>query len=92
MVSNLLVGSSDLITWSPVSHAYIKFYSESYDRWLIYQASGTKVNFIGETLFDSTELIYKEFELPASGQWLRLKPYNSAIDKCGLPYSILQKI
>ena len=52
------------VTKSPFSHAYIRFYSEEYDRWLIFQASGAKVNFIGQTMFDGIETIYEEFNVP----------------------------
>lgn len=78
-----------LVTWSPVSHTYIKFYSKTYQRWIIYQASGSKVNFIGAVAFDNAELVYKEFEIPVSTD-TKNKTVEFAIDKSGLPYGMLQ--
>lgn len=80
-----------LFTWSPFSHAYIKFYSAKYDRWLIYQASGLKVNFIGSVRFNAAEVICSEFSLPVSDD-ARLKTIKFAIDECGVPYGIKEII
>ena len=80
-----------LVTWSSVSHAYIRFYEEDYDRWLIYQASGLKVNFIGKMMFDGAEIVYKEFTVPVSDLTKKVAVQN-AIDRCGDPYSVLQVI
>lgn len=78
-----------LVTWSPYSHVYIKFYSKTYRRYLIYQASGLKVNFIGKKLFDSEEIIFKEFEIPITSR-VKGKTIEFAIDKCGYPYGVKQ--
>jgi hypothetical protein len=78
-----------LVTWSPYSHVYIKFYSATYDRWLIYQASGTKVNFIGQTLFDAEEVLCGEFSISVCEKTIQ-KTVQFAIDKCGSPYGALQ--
>lgn len=55
-----------LFDWSNFSHAYVRFHSTSYDRDLVYQASGSKVNFIGWARFQEIEVIVKEFEIPVS--------------------------
>jgi len=78
-----------LVTSSPFSHAYIKFYSQSYDRTLIYQASGLKVNFIGQPMFDSSELTVAEFTIPITDDALE-STVQYAIDRCGSSYGILQ--
>lgn len=80
-----------LLTWSPYSHAYIRFYSQSYNRWLIYQASGTKVNFIGAIMFDGAELVYEEFNVPVS-DLTRKTTIQRAVDVCGSPYGVKEII
>lgn len=76
-----------LVTWSAFSHAYIKFYSKTYDRWIIYQASGLKVNFIPQTRFDKVEFIYREFNIPVSKLTMK-STVQGVIDDCGAPYDI----
>jgi hypothetical protein len=80
-----------LITWSSFSHAYIRFYDTEYNRWLIFQASGAKVNFIGMTMFDGLENIYEEFNVPISDLTKKVV-VQSAIDICGSPYGVGQII
>jgi hypothetical protein len=79
------------ITRSKFSHAYIRFYSEEYNRWLVYQASGLKVNFIGQTSFDDVELVYEEFNVPVT-PLTKKTAIQGAIDKCGSPYGVGQII
>jgi len=76
-------------TWSNISHAYIKFYSTKYDRWLIYQASGLAVNFIGDAMFAPKEVIVEEYEIPIS-ELTKNKTIEYAIDKCGSSYGVLE--
>lgn len=71
------------------SHVYIKFYSSSYDRNIIYQASGLQVNFIGEQLFQEHHVVSKEFEFDVSEETYK-KMMAFAIDRAGYPYSIKQ--
>jgi len=78
-----------LATWSPYSHAYIKYYDSYSDRWIIFQASGLKTNFIGQTMFDSEENICDEFSLPIS-ESTKEGVIQGAIDKVGTPYGIAQ--
>lgn len=78
-----------LITWSPFSHAYIRYYNSYADRWTVFQASGLKVNFIGNKMFDSIEFVYVEFEIPISENTKRTT-VQFAIDKCGSPYGLGQ--
>jgi hypothetical protein len=78
-----------LVTWSLFSHAYVKFYDDELDRWIVFQASGLKVNFIGQVMFDSIEDIYEEFVIPVSGA-TKKSVMQGAIDKCGSPYGIGQ--
>lgn len=80
-----------LVCWTPYSHVYIKFYSKSTDRWLIYQASGTKLNFIGQTLFDAEEVLCGEFEIPITFP-TRNNTIQFCIDNVGKPYAVGQII
>ena len=80
-----------LVTWSPISHAYIKYYNSYADRWVIFQASGSKVNVVGETLFNNIENIYSEFSIPVSAS-TKQKVIQGSIDKLGAPYGIKQII
>ena len=78
-----------LVTWSNISHAYIKYYNSYAQRWEVYQASGLKVNFIGNLLFNTNEIIVKEFQVPIS-TITKLKTIQFAIDNCGKSYAISQ--
>ena len=77
------------VTWSPVSHAYIKYYDSYTSRWVIFQASGLKVNMVGQTLFDANEIIYREYVIPVSDA-TRLSVIQGATDKLGSPYGVGQ--
>ncbi len=78
-----------LVTWSPISHAYIRFFDEEHNRWIVFQASGLKVNFIGQIMFDNAEDIYAEFSVPVSDS-MKSSVVQGAIDKCGSSYGIGQ--
>lgn len=83
---------SEAIRWvcgTKFSHTYIKFKSDSFDRVLIYQASGLLVNFIGETRFNEAEVVVAEFELEVSDEAFN-RTMQFAIDQAGVPYGISQ--
>jgi hypothetical protein len=80
-----------LVTWSPYSHAYVRYYDTYTDRWIVFQASGLKVNFIGDTMFDGLEDIYAEFVVPISDS-TKQSVVQGAIDKCGSPYGVGQVV
>lgn len=71
----------------PYSHVYIKFYSLKYNRWLIYQASGSMVNFMNIELFmDHADIVHEvKLDLPEQS---RAKIIQFVIDYCGKPYGI----
>lgn len=70
----------------PFSHVYLKLRAEKYDRDLIYQASGTMVNFMSPDVFLDHNEIVREFELDVvSGKYLELVQF--CIDNAGKPYS-----
>lgn len=83
---------SEAIRWvcrTKFSHTYIKFKSDSFDRVLVYQASGLAVNFVGETRFKEQEVIVAEFEFEVSDSTFN-RTMQFAIDRAGVPYGISQ--
>lgn len=101
MTSNIVIGFSRaksrlnpyslairLVQGTPYSHTYIRFYSESYERELVYQASGLYVNFDSKANFDSKELVIREFVVPVSLD-TKKKIVQFAIDQVGDPYDIV---
>lgn len=71
----------------PYSHCYIKIYSSTYNRWLIYQASSTMVNFMNIQTFEEEGLIVHETQITITPE-TRSKVLQFAIDNCGKPYGI----
>jgi hypothetical protein len=78
-----------LATWCPFSHTYIKYTNSYANRNEIFQASGLKVNFIGQSMFDTEEDIYAEFNIPISDA-TKLSTIQFAIDNVGSSYAIGQ--
>ena len=76
-----------LAYWSRFSHAYVRLTIDDLDREIIFQASGTAVNFIGSDLFDSREVIFKEFKFPISSDKKKAL-LQFAIDQLGKPYGV----
>ena len=75
-----------LAYWSPFSHAYVQFDIPKSGT-VIFQASGAKINLISEELFNSKELIYKEFTLPISAK-NKKEVIKFAIAQLGKPYNL----
>ena len=72
--------------WTPYSHVYIKINSKSLDRDLIYQASGTQVNFMGSELFYGHVHVFEEFEIQIKDEdYIEMMKF--CIDNAGKPYS-----
>ena|SRR5271165_1256828 len=78
-----------LITWSKFSHAYIRYHNPYANRWIIFQASGLKVNIVGQALFNSQQIICQEFEIPVTTP-TKLSTVQFAIDNIGKPYGLKQ--
>lgn len=74
---------------TPFSHVEIKFKADSFDRVLIYQASGLAVNFMEETRFLEGHEICAEFSIEISDETY-IKTVQFAIDNSGVPYGISQ--
>ena len=73
----------------PFSHAYIRIRSESLDRDMIYQATGSGVYFVGLPAFELHSKIVEEYAFEVSDQ-ARKKMLQWAIDTSGKPYGRLQ--
>lgn len=76
-----------LIDRSQFSHTYIKYYDNYANRWVIFQASGLTVNYIGQTLFNSKEILCAEFTIPITSAQ-KLTTIQYAIDTLGTPYGM----
>lgn len=71
---------------TPYDHVYVRIHSDTYERDIIYQASKTMINFMGTTVFESDNVIYKEFSLEISLENKKAM-MQFAIDNAGKPYS-----
>ena len=69
------------------SHVYIKIFSTSLNRWLIYQASGLVVNFVGQDVFHIKNKEIAEFLVPITTEQ-KIKILQLAVDLAGKPYGI----
>lgn len=99
-MNNLIVGFSKaksrtafvshlirLFQKTPFSHTYLTFYSQKYDRWLVYQASKTAVNFMEYNHFLENNIIVDEFNIPITEEQHK-SAITYAIDTVGRPYSL----
>lgn len=78
-----------LIEGTKFSHAYVKIYSDSIERYFYYQASGLRVNFMNREMFEETNRIVKEFDINLTWDTYR-KVLQFAIDKAGVEYTLIQ--
>lgn len=70
----------------PFDHVYIRWHSGKLNRDVIYQASGTMVNFMGAQFF-ANNLVVDEFEIPITPE-NKLAMIQFAMDNAGKPYGI----
>lgn len=73
------------------SHAFVKIYAAKSDRYLIYQATGTGVYFIGEKAFLDHNIIVEEYKFNIK-EYKQHKFFQKAIDECGKDYGRLQLV
>lgn len=78
-----------LIERTAYSHVFIKMHSESLDVDLIYQASGTQVNFMGMEHFKNHAKILDEFEIDIDEDTYK-KFMRWAVINAGAGYSLKQ--
>jgi hypothetical protein len=76
---------------TPYSHVYIKLWSDKYQRFLIYQASHTLVNFMSTEVFDTESVVIEEFNLNIADE-TRTKMMQFAIDNAGKPYGMMNVV
>jgi hypothetical protein len=76
-----------LMDWSSFSHAYVKYYDNYTSRWVIFQSSGLQVNYVGEILFNSKEIVCGEFDIPIT-KVQKLQVIQYALDTLGTPYGL----
>jgi len=76
---------------TPYSHVYLKFYSASIDRWLIYHASHTNVHFNNIETFNEENKILEEYEMFSTPEDRR-EALQLCVDRVGLPYGRRQLI
>lgn len=81
-----------LIEGTPYSHVYFRMYSENLDVDLIYQASGTQVNFVGLQHFEDHAICLAEFEVPDIDQADYRTFMREAIKSAGADYSKKQPL
>jgi len=67
------------------SHVYLRVYSESLDRWLVYQASGLAVNFMGFERFLQHNIIIEEYQIQVT-QAEKQAILRFCVDEAGVPY------
>lgn len=76
---------------TPYDHVYLKFNSTMYNRQIIYQASKLMVNFAGVSVFESENIVVKEFTIEIDSSE-KIKLMQFLIDNAGKPYSIKEII
>lgn len=82
---------SKLIKWfegTEYSHTYLKWYSESYDKWIVYHSAGFGVHFLGERQADKKLDIVKEYELEITPA-IKRDIVGYCIEWAGTPYGLL---
>jgi hypothetical protein len=76
---------------TPYSHVYIKFYSSTFDRELIYEAVGSGVRFIGIDRWKQHAVEVDSFEIELCDEsYKRLMQY--CIDNSGVEYGFFQNL
>jgi hypothetical protein len=76
---------------TPYSHVYLKFYSQSLDRFLIYEAVGVGVRLIGKKEWSLHAEEVVSFDIPViSGNYISLLQH--CVDHAGTDYGFLQNI
>lgn len=73
------------------SHVYIRVYSKSVDRWLVYHASRSDLHFTNWPTFQKENEILEEYELICSEEQ-KSEVLKFCIDRMGVPYGRLQLI
>lgn len=81
-----------LVEGTPYSHVYFRIYSEGLDVDLIYQASGSQVNFMGLQHFEDRAICLAEFEVPDIDPADYRAFMREAVKTAGADYSVKQPL
>lgn len=76
---------------TPYSHVYIRFYSESLERWLVYHASHTDIHFNNIETFNNENKVLEEYRVLTNSQ-KRKEALQLCVDRVGRPYGRLQLV
>lgn len=76
---------------SAYSHVYLKFYGKSINRWLVYEAVGNGVRFIGSTMWEKHAEEVDSFTLDVEDE-LYTKIMQYCVDHAGIEYGFMQNI
>jgi hypothetical protein len=74
---------------TPYSHNYVRFYSASIDRWLVYHASHTSLHFLSWETFQKQNKILEEWEVTGTALQ-KVEALQFCVDNAGLPYGVLE--
>lgn len=78
-----------LVERTPYSHVYMRFYSDSIDRWLVYHASHTNIHFNNMETFREENKVLEEYEIAATAEQRR-EALQLCVDRVGWSYGTLQ--
>lgn len=80
-----------LVEGTKYSHAYIRVRSESLERDLIYEATGSGVYFVGSQTFESKATVIEEYDFQVTSE-TKKSLLQWAIDTSGKPYGRTQML
>jgi hypothetical protein len=76
-----------LVEHTSFSHVYIKIWSNTLKRYLVYQASGTTVNFCSTEIFDLKNKIIAEYKIEITEEQ-KINILQKCVDSVGKPYGV----
>lgn len=100
-MNSMIVGFSTTIRWNPISaairlaqqtpysHAYVRFYSDRLDRWIVYQANRQGVHFISMESFLENEIILDEYRIDCTEQ-AGMNALQRCVSMAGRSYGVLK--
>jgi hypothetical protein len=86
---NPIAAAIRLAEGAPFSHTYVKFWSPSIQRWLIYHASRTRLNFMNLEFFQKESKIVEEHEIPVTPEQ-KVKVIQYCVDTVWKSYGTRQ--
>jgi hypothetical protein len=89
--NSIIAGAIRTAERTPYSHVYLKFYSASIGRWLVYHASHTNIHFNNLETFETQNHVIEEYVLECSPED-RTKALQLCVDMVGVPYGAWQLV